>query len=127
LEEETRMSGLELYMVGLHCRNIEMSLEFYRRLGMAVPEGAEHRTHVEVPVRSGMTLYFNSQGGAGVPDSPHVVFEFYLKERGAVDTKHAEMMSAGYQNFSSPREMPFGMYFAYIVDPDGNLVLLSAD
>lgn len=119
--------GLELYMVGLHCRDIERSLEFYRRLGVAVPYAALGETHVEVPMRSGVTLYFNAEGRAGVPDSPHVVLEFYLKERALVDAKHAEMTGLGYRDFLAPFETTFGMYFAYVADPDGNLVLLSAD
>jgi catechol 2,3-dioxygenase-like lactoylglutathione lyase family enzyme len=119
--------GLDLYMVGLQCRDFEGSLEFYRRLGLAVPDIREGQTHIEMPMRNGVTLYFNAEGRAGVVDSPHVVLEFYLKERPTVDAKHAEMTRFGYQSFRSPFETEHGMYFAYLVDPDGNLVLLSAD
>jgi catechol 2,3-dioxygenase-like lactoylglutathione lyase family enzyme len=119
--------GLDLYMVGLQCRDLERTLEFYRRLGLAMPDIREDQTHVEIQVQTGVTLYFNAEGRAGVMDSPHVVLEFYLKERPTVDAKHAEMTSHGYQSYRSPFETDHGMYFAYLVDPDGNLVLLSAD
>jgi hypothetical protein len=83
--------GLDLYMVGLQCRDFEGSLEFYRRLGLAVPDIREGQTHIEMPMRNCVTLYINAEGRAGVVDTPHVVLEFYLKERPKVDAKHAEM------------------------------------
>jgi hypothetical protein len=40
--------ALELYMLGLIVQDMGKSLEFYRRLGLAIPEGSENQTHVEV-------------------------------------------------------------------------------
>lgn len=119
--------GLELYMVGLQCRHLEATLKFYRDLGVAVPDASKDQTHVQVPMSGGVTLYFNAPGRAGVPDSPRVVFEFYLKEREAVDDKHRHMIELGHLNYRSPFQTEHGMYFSYLADPNGNLVLLSAD
>jgi catechol 2,3-dioxygenase-like lactoylglutathione lyase family enzyme len=44
--------GLDLYMVGLQCRDFERSLEFYRRLGLAVPDMRESQTHIEMSMRN---------------------------------------------------------------------------
>ncbi len=35
--ERIGIMALELYMVGLVARNLDKSLEFYRRLGLAIP------------------------------------------------------------------------------------------
>jgi predicted lactoylglutathione lyase len=119
--------ALELYMVGLVAEDIGASLEFYRRLGLAIPEGSEGQPHVEVKMKGDLTFFLNKPGRAGVSDSPRVMFEFYLKERATVDSKYAELSGFGYQSYRAPFETPFGMYFAMINDPDGNIVLLSAD
>jgi catechol 2,3-dioxygenase-like lactoylglutathione lyase family enzyme len=119
--------ALDLYMVGLVARDINASLEFYRRLGLAIPDGSDGQPHVEVRMKGDLTFFLNAPGRAGVWDSPRVMFEFYLKERTAVDTKYAELTGFGYQSYRAPFETPFGMYFAMIDDPDGNIVLLSAD
>jgi catechol 2,3-dioxygenase-like lactoylglutathione lyase family enzyme len=118
---------LELYMVGVVAGDSRKSQDFYRRLGVAVPEDSGGQPHVEVKMQGGLTFFINAAGRAGISDSPQVVFEFYLKERSAVDAKHAELTGFGYESFRPPFVTSFGMYFALVKDPDGNLVLLSAD
>ena len=62
-----------------------------------------------------------------IADSPRTILEFYLKERAAVDAKYAELTGLGYQSYHAPFVSSIGMYFAMINDPDGNIILLSAD
>jgi len=45
--------ALELYMLGLVVHDMGTSLEFYRRLGLAIPEGSDGKTHVEVKMGAG--------------------------------------------------------------------------
>ena len=118
---------LELYMLGLVAQNMDKSLEFYRRLGLAIPEGSEGKPHVEVKMKGDLTFFLNSPGRAEIGDTPSVILEFYLKERTTVDAKYAELMDIGYQSYHAPFVSSIGMYFAMINDPDGNTVLLSAD
>ena len=47
--------ALELYMVGVIVEDMPRALEFYRRLGVAVPDGADEQEHVEVEM-SGLTF-----------------------------------------------------------------------
>src|SRR2546429_9666186 len=56
----TRSMALELYMLGLVVQDMGVSLEFYRRLGLAIPEGSEGKTHVEVKMGSGLTFFLDS-------------------------------------------------------------------
>jgi catechol 2,3-dioxygenase-like lactoylglutathione lyase family enzyme len=133
--------ALELYMLGLVVHDMGKSLEFYRRLGLAIPEGSDGKTHVEVTMGSGLTFFLDSrparwdpayagQAGAGRAEAAggyRTVLEFYLRTRDAVDAKYAELTGFGYQSQRAPYESPIGMYFALINDPDGNTILLSGD
>jgi len=119
--------ALQLYMIGLIAQDMEKSLQFYRRLGVAFPEGSEGQSHVEVKMNGELTFFLNSPGRVKELDNSRVILEFYLKERAAVDAKYAELTSLGYQSDHAPFVASVGMYFATVEDPDGNTVLLSGD
>lgn len=133
--------ALELYMLGLITQDMGKALEFYRRLGLAIPEGSEEQTHVEVKMGSGLTFFLDSHpsrwdprfvrrddlGHMEASDGYRSLLEFYLKTRDAVEAKYAELIGFGYQSHCAPYETSFGMYFAMITDPDGNTILLSGD
>ncbi len=132
--------GLELYMVGLIVRDMPTALAFYRRLGVAVPDGSDTRSHVQVKMAGGLTLFFDAHPERWDPGFdpqaapapalpgryPHLL-EFYLKEQAALEAKFAEMVNLGYEGYRAPYNNGFGMLFAMLRDPDGNTVLLSAD
>ena len=44
-----------------------------------------------------------------------------------MQAKYTELTGFGYQSHCDPYETSFGMYFAFINDPDGNTILLSGD
>lgn len=135
------MMALELYMLGLIVQDMGKSLEFYRRLGLAIPEGSEDQTHVQIKMGSGLTFFLDSRPSRLDPsfvrrdeprqqeavDSYRSVLEFYLKTQAAVEAKYAELTSFGYQGHRAPYKTSFGMCFALIKDPDGNTILLSGD
>ncbi len=126
--------GLEIYMIGVIVEDMPRALEFYRRLGVDIPEGSEGKGHVEVKM-SGLTFFLTTKNvnarwdparqeisGSGY----RMILEFYLKTREALDAKYAEMIAYGYESHVAPYDTPFNTYFAMINDPDGNTVLLSA-
>ncbi|GER91353.1 glyoxalase [Dictyobacter vulcani] len=120
--------ALNLYMLGLVSPNMEKSLEFYRRLGLAIPEGSDGQKHVEVKMKGEITFFLNAPEPATVGESSRVILEFYLQDRAEVDAKYQMMVEYGYESYRAPFiASPIGMYFAMINDPDGNTILLSAD
>ncbi|MHB8598551.1 MAG: VOC family protein [Ktedonobacteraceae bacterium] len=131
--------ALELFMIGLPIHDMGKSLEFYRRLGLAIPEGSEGQTHVEIKMGSGLTFFLDSKPSRWDPgyvrknnpgeasDSYPFILEFYLKDRAILEAKYRELTGSGYQGYRAPYETSFGMYFAMVNDPDGNTILLSAD
>jgi len=133
--------ALELYMLGLIVADMVSSLEFYRQLGLDIPEGSDDKSHVEVKMGSGLTFFLDSRPTRWDPGfAPHAdpveskasdsypsILEFYLESRDAVDAKYNEMVGLGYQGHRSPYDTSFGPRFAMLKDPDGNTILLSGD
>jgi catechol 2,3-dioxygenase-like lactoylglutathione lyase family enzyme len=126
--------ALQLYMVGLSVQDMEKSLEFYRRLGVAVPQESEGQPHIEVKMQGEFTLFFDTRNipreqpaANGAAEKPRVIFEYYLKTQAAVKAKYAELIGYGYQSYRSPFIFSNGMCFALVDDPDGNTILLSGD
>ena len=131
--------ALEIFMIGLPVHDMGKSLEFYRRLGLAIPEGSEGQTHVEIKMESGLTFFLDSKPSRWDPgfvrkndpgeasDSYPFILEFYLKDRSILEAKYRELTGFGYQSHRAPYETSFGMYFAMVNDPDGNTILLSAN
>ena len=125
--------ALNLYMIGLSVQNMSKSLDFYRRLGLALPEGGEDQPHIEVKMKGEMTFFLDARN---IPsDNPELaesgikgaLLEFYLEKRAAVDAKYKELIDNGYQSFHTPFVFPAGVYFALVNDPDGNTILLSGE
>src|SRR5437763_16626933 len=89
----TRNMALELYMLGLIVQDMGKALEFYRRLGLAIPDGSEDKTHVEIKMGSGLTFFLDSRptrwdstfagqaepSRAGSENWYPSILEFYLK------------------------------------------------
>src|SRR6266542_2407591 len=98
--------ALELYMLGLIVQDMGKSLEFYRRLGLAIPAGSEGKTHVEIKMGSGLTFFLDSnptrwdpgfvtEHDSGQPEAADhypFILEFYLKERAILDTKYQDLI-----------------------------------
>jgi hypothetical protein len=76
---------LELYMLGLIVQDMPKALTFYRRLGLAVPEGSEQQSHVEI--KMGPAVRPGLGPGAGghwrsLPRGPRVLPERSGRPRG---------------------------------------------
>jgi catechol 2,3-dioxygenase-like lactoylglutathione lyase family enzyme len=133
--------ALDLYMVGLIVADMGKALEFYRRLGLEIPEGSEQHSHVQIKMGTGLTFFLDSNptrwdpqftkdaDAARKPSSAcyQSLLEFYLETQTTVEEKYAELTSLGYHGQRAPYANGFGMCFALIQDPDGNTILLSGD
>src|SRR5437879_2319773 len=118
--------ALELYMLGLVVHDMPTALEFYRRLGLDIPDGSEKQSHVEIKMGSGLAFLLDShpqrwdpgygaQPGTArdaAPDRYPAILEFYLKEQSALTDKYKELVDFGYQSYREPYETSFGMHFA---------------
>jgi catechol 2,3-dioxygenase-like lactoylglutathione lyase family enzyme len=126
--------GLELYMVGVIVEDMARAAEFYRRLGVDVPEDADKKDFVEIKM-SGLTFFLSTkeQNARWDParreiagDGYRMILEFYLESPAALDAKYEELTGFGYVSHSAPYDVTPELRFAMVDDPDGNTVLLSA-
>jgi len=125
--------SLELSMVGLMVKDIARSLEFYRRLGLEIPESEDAKPFVMKRMPSGVTIFWDTvfakrydpewkESGSGY----RVMLEFFLPDDEAVDAKYTELTGYGYHGRWAPRQTK-GPYAATVDDPDGNVILLTSD
>lgn len=128
------MMALQLYMVGLTVQDMEKSKEFYRRLGLAVPEENPKQPPLMINMKGEFTLFLASgsiqseQTASGERiENYRVLFEYYVKSQAAVEAKYAELIGYGYQSYRAPFLYANGMCYALINDPDGNTILLAGD
>ena len=125
--------ALELYMVGVIVTDMPRAAQFYRRLGVDVPESAETEGHVEIAM-SGLTFFLSTKQANARWDPARteasggyrIVLEFYLESPAALDAKYEELTGFGYVGHCAPYDVTPTLRFAMVDDPDGNTVLLSA-
>ena len=125
--------GLELYMVGVIVEDMPRAAEFYRRLGLDVPDGADEQEHAEIAM-SGLTFFLSTKRANARWDPARtdasggyrIVLEFYLETPAALDAKYKELTGHGYVGHCEPYDVTPKLRFALVDDPDGNTVLLSA-
>ena len=113
--------------------NLTASLNFYRLLGLAVPESDAPPVVVELP--GGNTLSFDNEEtiasmhpGWAAPASSHsrVALALGAGAPGEVDTLFEKVTAAGYSGVLKPYDAPWQQRYATVADPDGNWVDLFA-
>lgn len=123
-----------LTSVNLFVRDMAASLAFYRRLGLAIPEGMESRPHVEVALTGGLMLEIDTvqltrsydPGWQEPAGGSRNTFQFRLASREAVDACYAELTGAGYGGHKPPWNAFWGARYAIVDDPDGNSIGLTS-
>lgn len=126
--------GLALYMVGVIVRDMPRAVEFYRRLGVEIPDGSEELEFVEVEM-SGLTFFLSTTQAQARWDPAarepaeggyRILLEFLLETAEALDAKYAELTGFGYPSHCAPFDVSPTTRFAMVDDPDGNTILLSS-
>lgn len=114
-------------MLNVVARDMAASLEFYQRLGIAVPADPAG-AHVQLKMPGGFSLELDTAESARLwhagwragPAGTQVVLGFMLASREAVDDRYAELTSAGYRGRQPPFDAFRGARYAIVADPDGN-------
>ena len=113
--------------------NLTASLEFYRLLGLAVPDSDAPHVVVELP--GGNTLSFDSEEtiaaihpGWAAPSSPHsrVTLALGVGTPSDVDALFEKVTGARYSGVLKPYDAPWRQRYSTVADPDGNWVDLFA-
>ena len=117
----------QMYMVGLITRHMSRTFDFYRRLGVDFDQ--QSGTHREARVRD-LTFFLDERPEAwhpGIEGRPYPwLLEFFFESLEDLRAKVDELVAEGHDLIDVPYPTAFGMWFAFVADPDGNTVLLSA-
>ena len=124
---------LQLDLVGIVVRDMRASLEFYRRLGLNIPDGAEDEPHAEATTPSGLRVAWDSaelikqiDPDWTEPSGGHrIALAFKCSSPAEVDEKYDELAAVGYGH-KEPWDAFWGQRYAIVKDPDGNAVDLFA-
>jgi catechol 2,3-dioxygenase-like lactoylglutathione lyase family enzyme len=125
---------MALDAIGIVVADLDRAREFYRRLGVEIPDDPEGHGHAEVELAGGLRLMFDTEEtvqsfdpewkrGEG-PPTASLAFGFERPEE--VDAKHAELLGAGATEHLAPWDAFWGMRYAVLRDPDGNGIDLYA-
>lgn len=124
---------LRLDLVGIVARDMRASLDFYRRLGLDIPEAAEDEPHAEATTPSGLRVAWDSaeliqqiDPDWTEPSGGHrIALAFLCSSPDEVDAKYDELASLGHGH-KEPWDAFWGQRYASLKDPDGNQVDLFA-
>lgn len=125
---------VQLDFIGVVVSDMAASLDFYRRLGLETPTGAEKEPHVEVALPGGMRLAFDTVETVlsfdpqwRPPMGGHRIgLAFHCADPAEVDRVYGELTGAGYGGHREPWDAVWGQRYAQVRDPDGNVVDLYA-
>jgi predicted lactoylglutathione lyase len=121
-------------MMVIYARDLQRSIEFYRLLGLDVPDPVPDRPVSIHRMDNGVTMIFTTDVLAQRfdpdwlrPDRGYQqVMEFLVDDDAAVDAVWTRLTSAGYHGRTAPGPI-VGPYATMVDDPDGNVVLISND
>ena len=127
---------IDLDQIDLIAADVDATVEFYRALGLEIPESAIWRTasgahHVDFTMPSGLIVHFDSEALARAYDrgwrppsgkGTRAVLNFKVASRTDVDALHDQMCKRGSASTQPPFDAFWGARYAIIEDPDGNHV-----
>ena len=120
-------------LVGIVVKDMKTALDFYRALGLPIPEGAEKEDHVEYKA-AGIRLAWDTAALIQSIDSSwtppagghSISLAFVCASPAEVDETYARLTSLGYDGHKLPFDAFWGQRYATVHDPDGNSVDLFA-
>ncbi|GFG54369.1 glyoxalase [Mycolicibacterium agri] len=112
-------------VVEIATKDMARALEFYRLLGLDVPEPAG--PHVEVTLPGGNKLAFDTEeiiagmhpGWTPPTQEGRVALAFQVGDPSEVDALYERITGAGYPGTLKPFDAPWGQRYATVIDPDG--------
>jgi catechol 2,3-dioxygenase-like lactoylglutathione lyase family enzyme len=115
-----------LDQLNLVVRDMDAAVEFYRRLGLDIPDrgpwdpdhrSAESAGDIDFDLDSADFARKWNEGASGGP-----VLGFKVSSRDEVDRIYGDLTGAGYVSQQAPYDAFWGARYAILEDPDGNAV-----
>jgi uncharacterized glyoxalase superfamily protein PhnB len=122
----------ELNAIGITVADLRRSMQFYRLLGLDLPEDPAEG-HVEVTMANGMRLMFDTEEvvRSFLPDwtrtdGNQLSLAFECESPTEVDAVYERVVEAGFEGEKAPWDAFWGQRYALLGDPDGVRVNLYA-
>lgn len=122
----------KLDMIGMVVRDVGKALDFYRAIGLDIPQGAEKEDHVEV-ITNGYRLAWDSEEmikgmdpAWKAPTGSRIGIAFLCENAADVDATYQRILAKGYRSHKAPWDAFWGQRYAQVLDPDDNVVDLFA-
>jgi len=122
--------------IGVIASDLERSAAFYRQLGIEFPDplDPEGHGHVEAPLPGGLRFMLDSVDTIKSfdpdwepPSGGHrVAIAFACESSAEVDAAYSSLLESGGRSHKEPWDAFWGMRYAQVADPDGNIVDLFA-
>jgi uncharacterized glyoxalase superfamily protein PhnB len=122
--------GLVLNQLDVVARDFDLTLAFYRRLGVEIAEvpSSDGLRHAEVTLANGFVLHIDNDALARAYNaawrlpggSSRALIGFSVATRAAVDERYAELVASGHTGKQPPYDAFWGARYAVVADPDGN-------
>jgi uncharacterized glyoxalase superfamily protein PhnB len=120
--------------IGVVVSHMRPALDFYRRLGLEFPEGADSEGHAEASA-AGVRIMLDTEETIRSfdpdwqrPSGGHrTALAFRCDSPGDVDATYADLLQHGGSAHKEPWDAFWGQRYAEVEDPDGNIVDLFAD
>lgn len=121
--------------LNLFVKDISKTVEFYRILGFYLPEGSETKSYVKVENSTIHLAFYSYQAvqeyfeGKIILNGAKTPFELAIKMNTAeeVDLLYNKIVLSGYKSFKPPSDAPWKQRVAFVKDPDGNLIEITAN
>lgn len=127
--------NLQLSLIELVVADMAATLAFYRRVGLDIPPDADQQPHVDVELKGGLRLAFDTEDTIRSFDPEwsrpsagghRVALSFACDSPAEVDAAYAALTGAGHEGHLPPWDAFWGMRYAIVHDPDGTPVDLFA-
>lgn len=123
---------IRLDMVGIVVKDMKEALDFYRVLGLEIPEKMNEDQHVEVS-QEGFRLAFDKQetakeiyGSWEEPLGHRIELAFLCENDESLNELYKKIIDHGYVGLREPWDAVWGQRYAIVQDPDENLISLFA-
>ena len=118
--------------IGVVVDDLARAVAFYRELGLDLPEG---EGHVESQLPGGLRFMLDSEETIRSFDpewqppsgGPRIAVAFRCDSPAEVDETYRRLLGAGGSSHKEPWDAVWGMRYAQVKDPSGNIVDLFAD
>lgn len=125
---------ITLQTIGLITKDMEKTIDFYRTLGLDIPNLKIIGPNYDFPIDGGPILGFLDEGMARKADpnfnpttgSLTLNLQFMVPTPELVDETYQRLVSKGYASYARPWDAVWGQRFARVVDPDGRVVNIYA-